>query len=67
MFDHSLSGECKHGEKCKKRLCSFQHKKDEVSVKEFEGNFDQISKPFEISSDGEKKAVDEIVDANVQD
>ena len=25
MFEHALSGNCKHGEKCSKSLCSFQH------------------------------------------
>jgi hypothetical protein len=67
MFDHSLSAECKYGEKCKKKLCSFQHKKNEVPVNKMEGHFDEIDKPFETSSDGEKKDVDEIVDENVQD
>ena len=58
----------KYGEKlCKKKLCSFEHKNDEVSVKGLEGNFDQIYKPFEMSSDGEKTAFNEIVDENIQD
>ena len=36
-------------------------------MNELEGNFDKTDKPFEMSSDGEKKAVDKIVDENVQD
>ena len=31
------------------------------------GNFDRIDKPFEMSSESEKEAVDEIVDENVED
>ena len=67
MFDHSLSGECKNGEKCNTKLCSFQHKKEEVSENELKCNFDRIDKPFEMSSDGDKETVYEIVDENVED
>jgi anaerobic ribonucleoside-triphosphate reductase len=42
-----------------KKLCSFQHKKNEVSVNESNGNFDR--------TDGEKEADDEIVDENVDE
>ena len=57
----------KYGEKCNKKLCSFQYKKNEVSFNELKGNFDRIEKPFEMSSDGEKETVDEIVDEIVED
>ena len=36
-------------------------------MRELEDNFNKIDKPSEMPSDGEKNAVDDIVDENVQD
>ena len=62
MFEHSLSGKCKYRDKCTKKLCAFQHENKDVSENELEENVDNIEKPFEMLSDSEIKAVDEIID-----
>ena len=66
MFAHSLAGKCKYGEKCSKMLCSFQHQKNGDAENEREDNLENIDKPFEMSGDGNVKAVDETNDEDEQ-
>ena len=48
MFDHSLSGKCNHGEKCTKKLCTFQHDVQVVSENEREENVEDIKKDNDV-------------------
>ena len=66
MFAHSLSGRCIYGEKCAKKLFSFQHQQNDISENEIEANLENIEKPSEMSGDDEVKAVDETNDEDEQ-
>ena len=62
-----LNMQCKYGEKCNNTLCSFQHKNKDVSVNDLEASLDKAEKPSEIVSDGEIKAVSEIINDKSSD
>ena len=44
MFDHRFAGQCKYGSKCTKKMCAFEHNKEEIDEeKELKESFDKLS------------------------
>ena len=65
MFEHSLAGQCRHGDLCKRKLCSFEHKHFRVEndiAKVIENNSKQCDEDIEKTD--EEKSFDLYVKTN---
>ena len=62
MFEHSASGKCQYGERCTKKLCTFQHKKlnnHSDTEDEEENDVEEAEKVSQMLSDDNTKTVDQ--------
>ena len=62
MFEHSASGKCQYGERCTKKLCTFQHKKHNNhsdTEDEEENDVEEAEKVSQMLSDDNTKTVDQ--------
>ena len=59
MFEHSLSGKCQYGDRCTKKLCTFQHKTHIDSEDEKEKDVEEIENVSKMFRDDDIKTDDQ--------